>query len=444
MKPIRAIVAFLLLCSLPVTAQETTGVTLEEATLMALQNNHLLRVRKYQADEKKQKMAEDRIKFFPVVAAAGNYQYNSNLPSLTLSQGSFGQIPLGAALIQFPPVDYRLEMGKHDIYNAGVQYYQPLSQLPEINTGLKISAVDYQIASIEEKKAEQLLKSSVEKLFYGMLIVGKQVEEAELRFEMANARLDEIATAVASGKAMESNRLGLEASAASEKQNILKLKMQYDDLADDLQHVTGSRQKIEPAELSTNNNDYFVNQADTAFHGIENNNDLKIAALTSEKARLSVRAGKYSYLPDIGLTGGYTYQDGNLLYPANNTFFGASVKWNLQDLLLNRTIIRQRTFARQQAEENLANAKEQLSIDLGKSLRKLSQSAELIKVSALVVKYRNEELRLQEEKKNNGLCLYSELLSARAAMAKAESDYFSAKLNYRIAMSDLLIITGSY
>lgn len=38
----------------------------------------------------------------------------------------------------------------------------------------------------------------------------------------------------------------------------------------------------------------------------------------------------------------------------------------------------------------------------------------------------------------------ADLLSAKASMAKAESDYYAAQMNYRIALSELKILTGNY
>jgi outer membrane protein TolC len=68
----------------------------------------------------------------------------------------------------------------------------------------------------------------------------------------------------------------------------------------------------------------------------------------------------------------------------------------------------------------------------------------LIKVAGKVVKYRGEDLKIQNDKRKSGMNLESDLLSAKAAMAKAESDYFAAQLNYRIALSELKILTGNY
>jgi outer membrane protein TolC len=60
------------------------------------------------------------------------------------------------------------------------------------------------------------------------------------------------------------------------------------------------------------------------------------------------------------------------------------------------------------------------------------------------VDYRREDLKIQNDRRTSGLNLESDLLTAKAAMAKAESDYYAAQLNYRIALSDLHILTGNY
>jgi outer membrane protein len=427
--------------------QDKKTLTLEQAVELALQNNHLLNVRKYQVEEKQQKVSEDKVKYFPAVTVAGSYQYNANLPKLTLLQGSFGQLPLGGVVIQLPPTDYFLELGKHSIYNAGVAFYQPISQLPKINKGVQISKTELQIAQTEQNKTIFQVKQGVEKLYFGLLILKKQIEEAEIKVILARTKLYDIESAVTAGKTTESNRYGLSALEADEEQNLLKLKMQYDDYSDDMKHLIGldDTLALEPEAIDIENSMSDLPAIDTSIiTAALKNNDLKMASLSNSKADYSIKAGKFGYLPDVGILGGYTYQEGNTLYPANNTFIGASLKWNIQDVFSNRMILRQRTFMKRQTEENLANTREQVNNDIAKAYRKLRQSKELISVSGKVVEYRREDLKIQNDRRMSGLNLESDLLSAKAAMAKAESDFFTARLSYRIALSDLKILTGSY
>ena len=446
-KILTCVVIILLTAEPQTTSQDRRALTLKDAVDLALQNNHLLNVKKYQVGEKQQKVNEDKVKYYPVVAIGGSYQYNSNLPSITIEEGRFGTLPFGGLNFPLPPVDEIIEVGKHNVYNAGVTVYQPITQIGKINAGVQVSKTDLRIAEAEESKAVLQIKQTVEKFYFGLLILQKQIEEAEIRVALAKTKLSDIENAVYAGKTTGSNRYGLSASVAGEEQELLKLKIQYDDYSDDLKHITGfdpsmdiilekDPPEILPAGIS--DIDSSVNVAAVK------NKDLRIASLYSDKADYSIKASKLSYLPDLGILGGYTYQEGTDIYPRNNAFIGASLKWNIQDAFSNRSIQRQRSFARMQAEENLANTREQVAKDLEKASRKLKQSEELIRVAEKIADYRREDLKIQIDRRNSGLNLESDLLAARAALAKAESDYFAARLNYRIALSELQVLTGTY
>lgn len=444
----RALCTLLILASgSSLAGQDRSTLNLETAIEMALQNNHLLNVKKLQVDEKQQKVNEDRIKYLPVIGAGGSYQYNSSLPSLAIEQGRFGALPLGGFTLPLPAKDEIIVMGQHDIYNAGVTIYQPLTQLGKINSGVRVSKTELRIAETEKNRTALQIKQAVEKLYFGLLIIRKQIEEAELKVKLSESKLRDVENALQAGKTTESGRFGLAASAADEQQNLLKLKIQYDDYAADLRQLTGLDPNADLIPEPVDNSQLIekVDGIDTSLSEAENrNNDLKLASLQLTKAEYSIMAGKYSYLPDLGLIGGYTYQKGTVIYPENNTYIGASLKWNLQDILTNRTVIKQRNFLKEQAEENLANTREQVNKEIARTYRKLKQSEELISVAAKVVEYRTEDLRIKKTRNIAGLNLESELLEAAAALAKAESDYFSAQMNYRIVLSELKILTGNY
>jgi outer membrane protein len=53
-------------------------------------------------------------------------------------------------------------------------------------------------------------------------------------------------------------------------------------------------------------------------------------------------------------------------------------------------------------------------------------------------------LKIQTDKRSSGLNLESDLLAAKTVLAKSEADLYSAQLNYRITLSDLKILTGTY
>jgi outer membrane protein len=442
-----AVTGLLTIATISLPAQNIRSLSLESAVSLALQNNHLLNIRKLQVEEKQQKVNEDRVKYLPVIGIGGSYQYNSNLPELTIEQGRFGQLPYGGVMIPLPSIDEVFELGNHNNYNAGVTFYQPLTQVGKINAGVKYSRTEMRIAETEETKAMLQVKQGVEKLFFGLLIVQKQIEEAEMKISLAKTKLHDAEGALTAGKTTESSRYGLSANVADEEQNLLRLKILYDDYAADLIQLTGldPAYNLVPEPAAPENLAGNIASPDTSLSiASSSNNDLKIAALNKAKADFAIRASKYSYLPDLGILGGYTWQEGMDIYPKNNTYIGASLKWNLNDALSNRMVQKQRIYLSQQAEENLLNTREQVNRDIAKAYRKLKQSGELIKVAIKVVEYRREDLKIQADRRKSGLNLEADLLTAKAALAKSESDLYSAQLNYRIALSDLKILTGDY
>ena len=67
-----------------------------------------------------------------------------------------------------------------------------------------------------------------------------------------------------------------------------------------------------------------------------------------------------------------------------------------------------------------------------------------IVIAQKAVNYRKDELKIQQDKKDAGLNIEADLLNTKSMLAKAQADLLSAKLNYRIAYSDLRILTGAY
>jgi outer membrane protein len=157
---------------------------------------------------------------------------------------------------------------------------------------------------------------------------------------------------------------------------------------------------------------------------------------------LGIKAARQSYLPDLGFVGGYLYQRGNSVMPHDNPFVGVNLKWNIQDVLANKHVVKQRVLLSQQANENLANTRDQLNTDVDKTYNKIIQTKNLIAVAQKAVNFRREALKIQLDKSAAGLNTKVDLLNAQSSLAKSESDLYAAQLSYRLALSDMTILEG--
>lgn len=431
-----------LFVNLNLYAQEKPSVNLRQAIGMALENNHMLKIRSYQVEEKESKLSESRIKALPSLIANSTWQYNQNLGNLTIEPGEFGKLPLSSqVVIPLPSSQLNFPLSKHNTLNAGVTLYQPVTQLGKIRAGAGVSKSELLISEKEKEKTGMLISQAVEKLYFALLITGKEIEEAQAKIQSAELRLRDAESALKSGKTIETNLSGLQAAMADEEQKQIRLRFQEDDYLADFSALTGLKTgefTIEPVDLLKGDD-----SPETLQNTItDENNDLQIARLTRTKAEQAVRAAQWGYLPDAGLIAGYTYQKGNKIFPEQNPFVGAALKWNLQDLLLNRQVVNQRRSQLLQAQEQVSLMEIQVAADVEKTRRKLIHSRELIEAARKAVKYRADELNVEQAKAQNGLNTISAVYNARANLAKAEADLLSARLNYRMVITELEILCG--
>jgi outer membrane protein len=419
-------------------AQNVESYTLEQLQDSALRNNHALAIKQWQIKEKQEKIKEDEIKRYPATTLNGNYQHIFNLGEITIPKGTLSETDNAL----FPNTDKTFKVGEYNNYNAGISVYQPITQQAKISTLLKVDKTDVVLTEKEKFKTSLQIKQAIVKLYYGTLILQKQLEEAEARLAVAKSKYADVENALLAGKTINADKAGLQANIADEEQNILKINIQIQDYLGDLITLTGiNASSLKLAEIRP------VTQQINALEDYKNvaansNADLQIANLNKSKALLGIKAARQSNIPDVGLIGGYSYVFGSAVLPANNPYVGLNLKWNLQDIFSNRKVVKQRQFQLKQSEEIILNTQQQVNNDIDKAYRKINQSLALIKAAEKVVFYQTEELKVQENKQAAGLNVKTDLLKAKSLLAKSQADMYAAQLSYLIAVSDLQILTG--
>jgi len=426
-------------------AQEAETFTLEQVIEAALQNNNLLHIKQLQVSEQDTKIKESKVKYFPIVSLNSTYQYNFNIGTLTVPEGSFGSLPLyyptGMVNVAMPNEDAVFDLGKHNAFNAGVTAYQPLTRLFKVNTGVHVAKTDRSIAVLEQTKAELQITNAVEQLYYGILAVNKRKVELQKNIEIAALKLYDVQSAVLSGKTIDANEAGLRANVADKQQELLKLNFQEEDYIVELKKITGiSSNEILLADEETvlpTNKDLQSYQEDAETNSV----DIQLIQLQKQKAELGIKAAQNSYLPELGIIGGYTYQYGNNIFPEHNPFVGLSLRWNITDLFGNKQDYSRNNIVKKQAKEKEIYTKKEISAKVETAYRKMKQSQELISVAEKTVEYRKQELKVEQDRKDAGLATQIKVLETEAALAKSEADLYGAKQSYKVALSELNMLT---
>jgi outer membrane protein TolC len=261
---------------------------------------------------------------------------------------------------------------------------------------------------------------------------------------LAESQLADAQLALEAGKIIDVNISGLMAAVADEQQTLIKLDAQWRNYLDDFKQVTGIHAAdslvLDPIQFKP------LVELNTVEHyeqlATQYNNNLERARLTKQKALYGIKASKQAYLPDLGLVGGHIYQDGLSLLADNTSFVGLSFRWNIQSMFSNSYTVQQNKLKLAQAEENQLNEQEQIHVGIRKNYRELKQSQKLIEVASKVVHFRQEAFALEEQRKRIGLSTETVFLAAKADLAKAEADLFAAQLAYRMALTNMQVLTG--
>jgi outer membrane protein len=422
-------------------AQQAPTYSLRQLIDSATQNNHQLRIRHYQIQEKMGKLREDEIKRYPSATVDGSYQYNFRLPQISIPAGTIGSVTTATGAEQLLPSQAsKFAIGNKGTYNVGINLYQPLTQQFKINTAIAANRLDIQLAHKEKDKAGLQLRLAIEQLYYGAVIAGKKQEAEQTKLQLSQARLYDAEGALTAGKSTSVDLTGLRADIAGIEQNVLKIDVQRQDYFSELERLTGL--DIDGLELPGSGVD-TVNLDPAGYKDVaESSPDMQIASLNKEKALLSVKAAGQGNLPDLGVVAGYYVQQGSPVLPASSPYVGISFKWNIQDLFSNREIKSQRLSQLRQAEEALSYTRQQIGSDIDKAWRKVQQSHALVSAAKKLVAYRSAALKEQQDKLAAGMEIKAQILQTQSQLAEAEADLYAAKLSSVLAAAELKNLTG--
>ncbi len=421
-------------------AQAQESLTLEQAKSLALQNNRLVGIQKEKVKESELKVLEAKTKNKPMFLASGTYLFNGIKKDLELPMGAFGQVD-GTYL---PQQNIPLFKGKHNLLLGSVAAYQPISQLGKIKVGVKAAEADVRIAETQVSKAELEVLQGVEKLYYGMLIAQKQLDEANANVQLTQAKLYDVESALLAGKTDEVYKVGLQAELANQQQKVVQIMNQMEDYSADLKNVLGVQDTTSFKLADVNVEPVSMQTLETYQQEAKNANpDVKLANQTIEKVNYGLEAAKKDKLPNIGVVGGYTYQNVVSDLPNNNYFLGLNLSWDIYDFGKRKSQENQRLSQKKQAQEYLAYTQEDVAAKIGKAYRKITQSQRLITVANQAVTLRREEVRMKTNAREAGLKLEKDLLESKVNLAKAEQDLYAAQLAYRLAIAEINTLTGT-
>jgi outer membrane protein TolC len=162
-----------------------------------------------------------------------------------------------------------------------------------------------------------------------------------------------------------------------------------------------------------------------------------------EKARAGVSAAQAEYIPEVGAFVQYIHENGAPFVSPNTGVVGLNLKWTVFEFGKRRGQVSERRAEVAQAEENLAQVRRRVQVDVEKEVRKLNRAETALDSARHVLASATEARRVTSDRVEAGTANQSALLDAEAAISGAQADVLRAEYDRSVAAADLARLAGT-
>ncbi len=420
--------------ALPVFAQTSETLTLDQAITQALQHNRLIQNEELEVQKAAARTLNAqtfKLPQFEVNALA--FQPLTPL-DFRFKQGALGTLPTG---LPFPARNTEISSSFAPKAVIGLRATQPLTQLRRINLNVKLQEINEQLAQNKLAAQRRQITNQVKRAYYAMLqtqsarsalgeslklhreldrVVGEYVAQQVL----LTAESLDVKTQLANDE-YEATRLDNALATQQEQLNQL--------MGRDLRASFVAAPVLEPASL-----DFDLAVAQNC--ALEQRTELREARLRQQQATLARKLKQAERLPEVGLTAGYFPLLGFEFLPRQVGLVGVAVKWEPFDWGRKRRELHETEKNLAQTDNVLREAETQVLLDVNARYRKLQEARALLRVGQASQTASTEKLRVALNKFKQEAALMKDVLQTQAAVAEANHQYQQALFAFLTARAD--------
>jgi cobalt-zinc-cadmium efflux system outer membrane protein len=410
-------------------------LTLDEAVSLALDNNRQVKHAALEAEKTEHQVNVVRSRRLP------QFQFGVLAGSLlkpfdfTFPAGSFGTYPETGPI---PATDAKIRTEAQFTTSITAAIDQPLSQLYELNLGVKATELGREIAREGLRAERQRVAAEVRRAYFDL--VAAQAAVDALREGVKT--LTEVQRVTAEHEAQQTV---LRADALEVDARLLKsrydlstaengLATQREALNDLLGRDLAERFRVEPIPEQDAGGLTLESARQQAS---EKRPELRQALLREQQADYERRIAKADYIPDVSLSvrylGFYNYE----VLPENVTVAGVFVNWEPFDWKRRSNNVALKARAVEQARNGAQQVRSQIALAVGAKYRRWSEAALLVQAARTGYDAAREQLRVTTNKYKDDAALLKDLLQAQARSSETQFQYQQALSSYWGAMADL-------
>jgi outer membrane protein TolC len=408
------------------------GETLDEAWVLALQQDHSLAAARNQAEAAGLEAQAARAQRWPTVAVGGSYTQLDDSPAFDFSFTGLPLTPpelfkddnfmMGSATVTVPL--FTSGRISSSIAAAEARQRGVGAQVSAATSDVKLAVADAYVDVLRARKAHDVARSNVQTLealardttsMFERELVPKN-ELLAVQVALADARQNELRAANAAEVAMAAynRRLGASLDRPVELSEALAI----------------------PAELSQDL-PALVEQAKSR------RTELVAFDAQAEAYGQLARTERSRVLPQFALSGGYQYLENQFLDDETVGMAGIGVQWALFDGGQSRKRAAALDRNRRATEQQRADAASQIELQVRQAYLGIRESRQRVEVTAQAAEQADENLRIARERYTAGLGTQTQLLEAETLRVQALKNRDDATLDAGLAQLRLARAVGA-
>jgi outer membrane protein len=416
-------------------APEEPLLALEAALSLALDNNRQVKISALEAQKTEHQLnvvRSRRLPQFHVDALAGSLLQPFDF---TFPAGSFGTYPETGPI---PSTDAKIRTEAQFTSLVTASIDQPLTQLYELNLGVKASELGREIAREGVRAERQKVAAQVRTAYFDLVATQSAVDALRETVKTLTEAQRVTAQHQAQQTVLRGDALEVDARLLRSRYELQaaenRLATQREVLNDLLGRELATRFRVEPIpELSADT----LTLEHARERAAQSRPELRQAVLREQQADYERRIAKADYIPDVSLSlrymGFYNYE----VLPRNVAVAGVFVNWEPFDWKRRSNKVAERTKAVEQARSGAQQARSQVAIEVGAKFRSWSEAALLVQATRTGFEAAREQLRVTTNKYKDEAALLKDLLQAEARSSETQSQYQQALSSYWGAMAEL-------
>jgi outer membrane protein TolC len=364
----------------------------------------------------------------------------SFLPTVSTSAGATIQ-----SSSQFDPTLGQLESSTSNSTRASISANYSLFEGGQRFYDLQRSEADVGAASARLENQRYQVIFQTKGLFFAALATGDLLRVARAREDRAQQGLEIVERQVQLGSGTRSDLLRAQLELANSRQGVLQAEASDRAARFALGRQIGLGEPVSPSvpdgigprPLPLGEEEVFV-LAEEASPSVE------AAALAVESADAGIKSSRTSYIPSVGMSGGYGWNNGEWALADGRTSWSVSFNASypiFQGFTRSVGVQRARESYRvaqlQEVDARLAARQE-----ADRALQGLRTAEQAIAIALESVTVAEEDLRVITERYRVGVGIILDVLASQIALTEAEAGLVQARFDYEIAWADLESILG--